>query len=97
MIPYVYPQDRLLPRMVVYVLCMHLLTYISLSHFLPFSPFLSLSLSGINPLIHTQISIDALSRVLVDVQLDSSKILDDLLTGDHPSLLYLSAPLCAFV
>jgi len=34
-----------------------------------------------------KISIDALSRVLVDVQLDSSKILDDLLTGYQRSLL----------
>ncbi len=32
-------------------------------------------------------SIDALSRVLVDVQLDSSKILDDILTTYQRSLL----------
>ena len=34
-----------------------------------------------------KISIDALSRVLVDVQLDSSKILDDVLTTYQRSLL----------
>ena len=65
--PYVYRHDRLLSSMVVDVLCMHLLTYISLSLSVSFSPFLSLNTHPRQPtrthaLIHAQASTRSYTR-----------------------------------